>query len=128
MCVAIVSEVTCDCGFLRRVDVDDVQTTVEGVCSDGVGKACFFVDGDVVGIAEGTVVGIGIEERRRVAHVEQAGQVKDLHTMIGSFGNDEGVVIEYLDITPKAWCGMCGQITQVNGVDRVGNLNKSRAV
>ena len=71
----------------------------------------------------------GVAEVNRGAnHVSQLGQVKYLHAVVVGFTDHKGVVGIHFDIAPRGVGGMGGQMSQVNWVFRVADVDKRSAV
>ena len=114
------------------MDIDHMQTATAccsgRACPNDISVAGVFVNSNIVRRANLVVVGGYAKSDWRVKHGSQQGQIKDLHTMAAGLRYDKGVIVIYLDVAPRAVGGLGGQITQINRVEGITDVDKGRAI
>ncbi len=119
-------------GAVVAGDLDAVGQVLARVRTgtDRVEETGVLVDEDVVRRAVAGVAGVGLVVLVAAVPVPQAGQVEDLHTVVGVLGHDVGVVGVDLDVTPVLAAEERRGLhdPEHTRLHRVGDVDEHRAV
>ncbi len=127
MGVAVCTEAAGVCGRQGILNVDKMQPARTGACADGIGITAVLIDHDVVSAAKAGEMGVLTERHRRVGDRPQAGQVKHLHPVRPRLADDKSMIGVNLDIPPAGTRTVGREISQVDRVLRIRDVDKGGA-